>query len=262
MTTALTTTESNDVELTKTKQARILIDRFSNDVIMEGRVPTLSVLPTKEERAVLSDRRASLAGQLRPVNYSVANKEKFVAVISRFFGNWPTFKPEKPKEVVATYLMALGDFPLWAIESVCSDIAKGGVTGVNPAFPTAAPQMAQLCGHKIAVLQAEHVKVSGLLAVRDVRVSPLTPEEREISVAKHKEWEAQRDSVDEEIDTKRRDELAARSIARNEQAIRDEYKARGEKPVTAGKFLVSPSLLKNIQEEQSRKARIPKTRQD
>jgi hypothetical protein len=241
---ALSTAE----ELTKTKIADLVLRQYQSDVIVEHGRPTLSKEISREHRGILLDRRQSLANQLRGLGMSVAARDRAgVAITTMFRDGWPLYKMDNPKQVVAAYIHALQEFPVWAVESVCGALAKGLVEDARVEFPPSAAQVAKLCETKIAEMKGERAKFDRILSIVEIRRAPMTGEEREAARLRHEQWKANQPPDPEDLQRQEREkERAERSRVRNEQRILAEYKARGMQPMRIAGCIVSPTLLKNL----------------
>ena len=216
-------------------------------IVEQGRA-TLSKEITREHRGILLERRQSLANQLRGLGMSVAARDRAgVAITTMFRDGWPLYKMDNPKQVVAAYIHALQDFPVWAVESVCSALAKGLIEDARVEFPPSAAQVAKLCEAKIGDMKAERARFDRVLSITEIRRAPMTGEEREAARLRYEEWKANQPPDPEDLRRQEREkERAEEAKARNEQRILADYKARGMQPMRIAGCIVSPSLLKNL----------------
>jgi hypothetical protein len=156
---------------------------------------------------------------------------------------------ESPHKVTAAYVNALGDHPVWAIESVCKALARGLVEGVNPTFPPSAAVVAQQCENKTVDMREEKSRFVRLLSIKDIRAPQLSEEELAGIRARHEEWKVKNQKPDPitEEEQRRREEASSQAIAASQANIIGAYKAMGRRPHYASDgTLISPSLLKSI----------------
>lgn len=238
-------------ELTKSRAALELLKRFENDVLLEGNILTLGVLPSKADKQALYDRATAVGRSLTPSSYSIASRERAAgAVTAMFRDGWPLHKIEIPKQVIAGYLAALSDHPVWAIEMVCSHYARGLIVGENPNFPPSAAAIARQCENKTVDMREEKARFIRILAIKDIRKPQMTDEELAGVRARHEAWKLKNliepDPISEE-ERRRREEASRQAIAASRMDIIASYRAMGRKPHYASDgTLVSPSLLKSV----------------
>lgn len=232
MDTALSTAE----DLTKTARARQVLAVYEVDVELDGNIPTLSRDLMPDDRRLLQDRNNSLIAQLRGCGQAIASRDRAVAAIGGMFRDgWPLYfaKMESPKQVFAAYLHALQGYPVWAVETICTALAKGLIDDVLPDFPPAAARMSQLCEEKIGDMKAEKARFSRVLSIKDIRRAIATQEERNAAIARYEEWKAGQkpDPQEAAAFAIRQEEAKARSLVYNERIMLREYSDHGMEPI-------------------------------
>jgi hypothetical protein len=245
-------------------EARRICDRYHSDIEVDRNTLTLSRLPVHEERSIMSARLTALTSSLRPTSYSVGGMDAAGKALSEMFtkGAWPNLKvadAATARKMVTAYLANLEVYPFWAITAVCQAVSSGKVDDLNPDYPPSAARLAQLCDQKIADMVAEKARFAKVLGIKQVRTTVDSPEVREAARLRHEAWKAEQEDPSKEIHDKAEAKLLQDLRLGSEKSIIADYAARGMQPIrTESGILVSPSLIKNIQEKAKADARLGK----
>lgn len=240
---------STDEDLTKTVRAGRLLAQYESDVEQDRGTHTLSKEIPDADRRVLTDRLHSLSRQLTGLGISAAGRDRAAAaVLAMFRDGWPLYRVDNPVKIVAAYVNALQDHPVWAVESVCGALAKGMVDDANVDYPPSAARVVQLCTDKTTDLRAQRLKFQRVLAIKEIRPPQMSGEQRERMRGKFQQL---RDDLapDQIGEDERRalEESTRRKRQRDESLILREYKALGKEPLrTSAGVLISPWLAKKI----------------
>ena len=233
---------------------RDLYAEFSRASQWDGRHLSLERLPTKPEREVLLARYRALAPAVKPISEATSARQLAGAEVHDMFKAWPAFKPESKEQSIGAYVVAMSDLPLFAIKEACLDITQGKIDKLSTFAPPPAPFIYQLAASKAKRILDQHMVLRRILSTKNIRVEHhTTPEEKE-RIGKGLQQVADNlRATQQAAETERQQELSAKKIQRDKEMILREYHARGMNPVVVGGLgVLSPSLLKNIEEYQKR----------
>src|SRR5215831_824323 len=186
---------------------------------------------TRLERDRLRLRQRDLAMLLRPMG--VEDRKHAGKALAAMFLGFPNMRVSNSEGIITAYIMALADFPLFAVTEACEDVVKRRVD-INPDFAPTAPRMGDLATAHLAPLRGELATIEKTLSAR-VLEKEITPAERErISVGLHElaAHMVEKHNIDGEI----RERLAHQAVVlqeANTKAILGEYRRLGIEPVYA-----------------------------
>lgn len=239
-----------------------LVERCMADIAMVGGVNTMTRKLLPAERGLLQKRMDALNIAMRPLNYSGASElhRRAGAIISRFLErSFPSYNPGEPenaRKVVASYVAAVIDLPLFAIEAACNAISKGELTHlkmeggyierISLSFPPTPVLLSVAAKTMIPMVGEEWQKVRRVLSVDRLRELPKPDDPAKAEIVKEK-FKALAEGMSERLKSEQRsidEERAKRAIDANNQTILKQYREMGVQPVRSGNMLVTPSLLK------------------
>ena len=232
-----------------------------------GQTPTMSRLPSPEERNLLTTRARVVGSLLRPIDMASEEKISAGGAISRMLADcWPNFKPEEPLTFLNGFVDSVKGLPMFAITEAIDDFKHGRVkqvsngdgkfSKVDPSFPPALPVFVQVAEKKTLELSVERHRLKEVLAITKARIDPSVPrstDEQAAITAQVSDWRQENNAKKAEEDLAeraRRKEESKNARKRSNELILAEYKSLGRTPVYGpGNQLLSPSLLKSIGRE-------------
>lgn len=245
-------------------QVSDLVDRCAADVQMIGGVNTMTRKLLPAERGLLQRRMDKLNIAMRPLNYSVTSElhKRAGATISRFLEqSFPSFNPgdiDNARKLIASYVAAVIDLPLFAIEAACNAISKGELTHlkmeggyierISLSFPPTPILLAAAAKTMLPLVGAEWSKIRKILSVDRLRELP-RPDDPAKSDRVKEGMKILAHDMSERIKAEQKtiDEARAKvAIAANNETIIRQYREMGIQPVRSGNMLVTPSLLMNL----------------
>jgi hypothetical protein len=232
-------------------------------------------LPTRDERAKLEQRGASLVSMLRPVGQSMTDKAALAKTLAEFFLGYPSLRNADAEVMLAAYVADLSELPLFAIRLALADIKQGRVyeegrdgrkVPISPDFPPATPRIIAQAQRRSEPTYALRAAVMTALGIKRVAAPPLPPEKAAALGKSLKELAAMlnlrnvEQQAKEEESRRRMREEAARQL---EGKIEAERVAAGLPPTPPGGVVVSPQLADIVgrwrqeNEEFAKEARRP-----
>jgi hypothetical protein len=199
------------------------VQRVGNDMVA-GR------LPPPELRIAIKVRLGDLHRALLPLERSIAEKERAARAVAAMLSGWVNARVADPAAKVSAYVVTLGDLPVWAVEQVCAEVARGHVDGLDPDFPPSAARLHQLGEEAIARLRKE---AADLVAVNSATLEarPPSQEERARIGAKlmdlKEELQGRSDGGDLAAKHKVKFEQNAAELARQQARVKAEYAEAG-----------------------------------
>ncbi|MGA7805445.1 hypothetical protein [Bradyrhizobium sp.] len=139
-------------------------------------------LPTPELRQAVAARIDGIRRTLSPLDRSTAEKERAARAIAAMLSGWINARVADPQAKVATYVTTLADLPCWAVQSVCADLARGRVEGVDPDYPPSAARLHQLVEKAIAPLRKEAYALDTVNALTLEAKQPMEQERKRIAL--------------------------------------------------------------------------------
>lgn len=141
------------------------------------------IAPSPEQRQVLAARGRDLAAHLQRVDGAEA-KKVIVALVTRLMASYPQLERvsrDIAADMMANYVDALSDVPLWAVKAACDSRLRGEGEGSH-VFPPSAAELRVLAVRKQMPFRQEYEMIRRILEAK-VRKEP-TPEERERAAAR------------------------------------------------------------------------------
>lgn len=202
-------------------------------------------LPTPALKRQIEVRQADIKRALLPLDRSIAERDRAAKAIAAVLSGWVNAKVSDPAAKVAAYLAVLGDLPVWAVEEVCRDVARGHVSDIDPNFPPSAAKLHQLAEEVVYRLKEE---AKNLEAVRTATLTaePVpTPEERgRIAVRFQALHDELTEGTQAEFKARQRikHELNREAFAQAQERTRREYAEMGQEMPSP--LALSPTALK------------------
>lgn len=241
----------SQTQVTAAQEAYLLLGQWERHLHGEASDRYLDANIPHQDREKMFTRLRGLARQLVEIKGSPEGRSRAAGAIAAMFATgWPLYKfDQREEKVVAAYIAALMDFPIWAIESVCKSAGAGKLEDLRTEFPPSGARLALECDKLTQQIREEKSRFERLLFTRDVRlpVPPMTEAERAAAKQRYDDWKAGRapDPIPEH-EKKRQAEFAEWKRQRDEHSQLAEYARRGRMPEYAGNMLISPWLADNI----------------
>jgi hypothetical protein len=223
-------------------KSRGIIDSLVGFWPNDGSAVVLRREATAIERGHLRMRQRDLHMLLRPL--SLEDRKHAAKALAAMFLGFPNLRTTEHTAIVTAYIMALEQYPLFAIIEACEDVVRGRVDDLNPDFAPTAPRLCDLATRHVLPLRAELAVVEKALTAK-YEINPVSPEERERIAVKLRELA---DAMMERDKVQRREHLIHQAVVlqeANTKALLDEYRRLGIDPVYADadqKILLSPQL--------------------
>ena len=249
---------------TTTDDVAALVNELASGLKYEAGQNTLARLPSPEETIKLQSRQIALHNSLRSITYSPSDKKPSqlagaaIAEMLHGFEAWKAkskSQDQDKQDSIGWYVHELRDLPLFAVEAACMDVRQNRVPDLKPDFPPSSARMGALARAHAEAKRKEHGLVKVLLSVTTVR-GPELSMERSTKVS-----EGLRSLADgfmatiERAEKERADELAVKTIERNEKEIIHEHRVFGVSPIIVQGKPISIALRRNIAEYKENEAR-------
>jgi hypothetical protein len=193
-------------------------------------------------KQILSSRQAYLLRQIK--SHDLKAKAALIADMLKCYGER---RDENLKMTVATFVSELRDIPTWAVSLACQAIKVGAAAEVSPSYRPTTIQVVLVARRYLSPTLTELHSISDVLRATPY-VRPMTEDEREVVRGRLQTFAEEFRLMTSEREIFERDARRARQhderAKRDEQAILRSYGKR--KPIYAGQFLVSPSLIRAI----------------
>lgn len=202
-----------------------------NTVQRKGQAVVASVLPTSSQREQITARLAVVRRALLPLDRAMAERERAARAIAAMLSGWVNARVADPAAKVSAYVAALADLPVWAVEQVCHDVARGRIEGLDAAFPPSAAQLHQLCEDAVSRLRKEANDLYAVsIAKLEVHVSDEERRSIGVQMVDLSERLGRGNDADEaaRLKVKQQQDAAARRQA--QQRVRREYAEFGVAP--------------------------------
>ena len=245
---------------------RELRGKYSNALGSEAGLDVLRIMPSDEERKILTERAREVQAMVRPISYAGEMQKRAAAALSRMFQSFRNLgvkDADTAEKMTASYVSALVDIPQFAIEESCEAFRLGKLTKYyfgegswgehDPAFCPSESVLALVARAKAKFFEDELASLKKILGAK--KATPLlandrTPEEQariNKQVEDAKAQLAAASAARELMEATARADALARAKEANERIILAEYRSLGLKPMR-GKtgVLISPSLLKTM----------------
>ena len=214
-----------------------------NKLVYVGADVQTMALPSNETKVTLRGRQDYLFRQMK----SHDSKAK-AALISDMLGCYGEHRDENLRATVTKYVQELREIPTWAVSLACQAIKIGQAAEVSPNFRPTTIQVMLVCRRYMAATLQEIHEINDVLRAKPY-IKPVSEEERAVVKARLQDFtEELRSGGPLADDAMRIDAARARQhdrrAERDRAAILASYGKR--KPVYAGEFLVSPSLVRAI----------------
>jgi hypothetical protein len=202
-----------------------------NTVRREGQAVVASVLPTPAQREQITARLAVVRRALLPLERAMAEKDRAFRAVAAMLSGWVNAKVADPAAKVSAYVAALADLPVWAVEQVCHDVARGRIEGLDAAFPPSAAQLHQLCEDAVARLRKEANDLHAVsIAKLEIHVSDEERRSIGLQMVDLSDRLQRGNSDDEAARLKVKQERDAASRLADQDRVRREYRALGLDP--------------------------------
>ena len=249
---------------TTVDETAALVNELAGGLKYEAGQNTLARLPSPDETVKLQARQIALHNSLRPITYSPSDKKPSqlagaaIAEMLHGFEAWKAksrSQDQDKQDSIGWYVHELRDLPLFTIEAACMDVRQNRVPDLKPDFPPSSARMVSLARAHAEAKRKEHGLVKVLLSVTTAR-GPELSMERSTKVS-----EGLRSLADgfmatiERAEKERADELAVKTIERNEKEIIHEHRVLGVSPIIVQGKPVSIALRRNIAEYKENEAR-------
>ena len=145
-----------------------LVDRYEKLIVwrpQDGSRVEACAIPDASERFELETRLTVLQSTMRPAEFALADRERIGAAVARMFAGYPSQRNSDARATVATYVLELGNLPVWAVERACDAVRLGNVPDINPDFPPSSVRLNQIASLDFDVARAEKGRIEALLEV-------------------------------------------------------------------------------------------------
>ena len=245
----------------RSREVRDIIERCLSGSICDGSTSykiALINLPSEADRGRLKARYVELIKALHD-----HDRKEIGALIAEMLGSYDVAKKKyKTKkemlEVVAKYVQELKGVPTWAVQIACEKIRMGTAPDISHIYEPTTIQVRVLAVSIAQPFKQEAINIGNVVAAEQYH-EPVSEEER-ARVAPLLTELADKMKLKLEEDYRDRLEKNAPRIKKmTEDIIKREYAARGEEPRYAGDILISPSLIKVIEQKKKEQAELPKS---
>jgi len=242
-------------------EVRDTIERCLSGAICDGSTNykiTLINLPSEADRVRLKARHTELMKALHD-----HDRKEIGASISEMLMSYDVAKKKyKTKkemlEVVAKYVQELKGVPTWAVQIACEKIRMGTAPDISHIYEPTTIQVRVLAVSIAQPFKQEAINI-GNIVTADQYHEPVSEEERERVAPLLRELA---DKMKLKLEEDYRDRLekdAPRIRKMSDDVIKRDWAARGEEPRYAGDILISPSLVKVIEQKNKERAELPKS---
>lgn len=200
--------------------------------------------PSPETKQRLEKRHRDIATNL--MHHDTKTIAAAVADVIACYRNFVK-KDEKASSVITKYVKELHGIPTWACVRACDAIRNNQAPGISLEYPFNTIQLRALAESYIKRLQDEARELSQIML--GGHLPPPAPPEARARIARGMQRLAFR--LGSSIERDRRatvKPMLERMAGENENTIIREYRNKGDAPVFAGNFLVSPQLVNQIQQ--------------
>jgi hypothetical protein len=208
-------------------------------------------LPTAPERSKLQRRLQDIARTLRPIEGTMTDLDAAARALGTMFNSMPSMRNANATDTINAFLLHLKEFPLFALERACHDVASNKVKGLDPDFPPTSARIAEVAQNytsQAAVEKLRYERVTGATK-KNLLPPPVSEEDAEKMRGLLSGLAAQMQAKTDALLSEEQEARKRRTLEANQREIERAYAARGEEPKRFGTILISPQLEKLMHEK-------------